>query len=47
MITLLHFVLTESTTVRQAWKKRMERVFSTVSSDVVFVIGGSLGLAIK
>lgn len=24
------------------WKKRMERVFSTVSSDVVFVIGGSL-----
>ena len=24
-----------------AWKKRMERVFSTVSSDVVFVIGGS------
>ena len=30
-----------------AWKKRMERVFSTVSSDVVFVIGGSLGLADK
>lgn len=29
------------------WKKRMERVFSTVSSDVVFVIGGSLGLADK
>lgn len=47
MITLLHFVLTESTTVRQQWKKRMERVFSTVSSDVVFVIGGSLGLADK
>ena len=30
-----------------AWKKRMERVFSTVSSDVVSVIGGSLGLADK
>ena len=37
-------ILSKSTS---AWKKRMERVFSTVSSDVVFVIGGSLGLADK
>lgn len=29
------------------WKKRMERVFSNASSDIVFVIGGSLGLADK
>lgn len=29
------------------WKKRMEQVFSNAPSDVVFVIGGSLGLADK
>ena len=27
------------------WKKRMERVLSNASSNIVFVIGGSLGLA--
>ena len=29
------------------WEKWMARVFSSVSSDIVFVIGGSLGLADK
>ena len=29
------------------WKKRMEKVCADVSSDLVFVIGGSLGLADK
>lgn len=31
----------------QKWKKRMESVFSNVSSNIVFVIGGSLGLSDK
>ena len=45
VIALLY--LTESTTVRQRGKNGWREYFSTVSSDVVFVIGGSLGLADK
>ena len=29
------------------WKKQMEKVFSNASSDIIFIIGGSLGLADK